>query len=181
VSRFLIVFALFAATLTPPVIALGAPPGGLAVVRPTSVSQSSSARGSATQRRGNDQFKVPFNVNVHPTQLPESAQYRLDPYQTRGWETPPGYVLYPPACLNNGLLGPPGSSTAPAGTASQPGDFTIGSLVDQRSENLFSATPSYTSGPTGLAMAGNAGPATSSPLTFQYGLQSSPCGVPTFP
>jgi hypothetical protein len=179
VIRPLLVTGLIAAIL-PPGIALGAPPAQPAVVRPAQAARQTS-EGGATVRSAQDQFKVPFDVDVHPTQLPESAQYRLDPYQPREWATIPAYVLYQPACLNGAAWGPSASSTAPAGAASQPADFTIGSLVDQRSENLFSSTPSYTNGSTGLATAGNAGAATSSPLTFQYGLLSSPCGVPTLP
>ncbi len=174
-------FALvLAAVLAAPALALGAPPGGQAVVRATPVSRESPTRGAAAERSTQDQFKVPFDVDLRPAQLPEAAQYRLDPYQPRAWEAP-GYVLYQPACPSGGLLGPSVGLTAPAGVASPPQDFTIGSLVDQRSENLFSSTPSYTNGSTGLANLGSAGAAASSPLTFQYGLASTPCGMPIIP
>jgi hypothetical protein len=179
VNRTLLVATLATATLAP-ALALGAPPAQPAVVRTAPAARQSSG-GAAQQRYGQDQFKVPFEVNVHPTQLPESAQYRLDPYQPREWEAVPGYAVGQPACLNNGLVGPSASLGAPIGGTSQPADFTVGSLVDERSENLFSSTPSYTSGSTGLAMAGNAGPAPSSPLTFQYGVGSASCGVPVVP
>jgi hypothetical protein len=179
VTRSLLVAGVVAAALGAPSIALAAPAGGLAVVRAAPASNQAPARSAGTQRSAQDPFKVPFDVEVRPAQLPESAQYRLDPYdsQPREFETAPGYVLYQPACLGNGYWSPSGGLTSPGGGSSPPSDFTVGSLVDQRSENLFSSTPSYTGGSTGLATLGDSAAAASSPLSFQYGVGSAPCGA----
>jgi hypothetical protein len=65
----------------------------------------------------------------------------------------------------------------PPGTSPDPTSFTIGSLVDTRSQSMLSSPTSYAAG---LTSSGNGGAAPTSSASLQYGFQSTPCGAANF-
>jgi hypothetical protein len=115
----------------------------------------------------------PLTMPQHLT-LQSSAAFNpqpLSPYRRYGWQSTPGYLWYPtlvsPACAAGNFMGSP--------SAQQPSDFTLGSLVDGKS-NLLSS-PSYN---TGFATKNDAGAASSSPVALQVGFYPTGCGAPNF-
>jgi hypothetical protein len=95
----------------------------------------------------------------------------LSPYRRYGWQSTPGYLWYPtlysPACAATNFVGSPSEQ--------RPSDFTLGSLVDGKS-NLLS--PPYHN--TGFAAKNDPGAASSSPVTFQAAVYPTGCGAPSF-
>lgn len=146
-----------------PVATLGAPPAGVPAYRAVSATHR-AASAPAELSGAHDSFRVPFDVNVGPKTLPNASPSEFLPSRWREWQSVPGYG-YQPACY-------PTPVVAPAPMT----ETTIGSLVDGRSEGLFSATPHT----AGLASP-SSGSTASSALTLQYGgLQSTPCGAANF-
>ncbi len=174
------VFALtIAAALAGPAAALGAPIPAAVPVRAAPVSAPLPLHSARESRASaGDRFNVPFNVEVHPQPLPEAslhAPLRLAPEPAKEWL--PGYrpLWYVPACFANNTFGnnpfgtPPSASTSSDSALNQ---VTIGSLVDSKSRTLFSSTPSHNPGlPANVASFDD-----SSPLSWQYQVQASPCG-----
>jgi hypothetical protein len=188
VTRYL-TFVAVALVIVQPTPTLGAPPGSSPVYHPA-LPAHAAATSSAERSASKDRFTVPLDVDVRPKPLPGEQRPAMESWQTnpqptlnrwREWQVSPGYLGYPPwyqsACYaNNGLFAPYNSLAAPAGDPA-PADMTIGSLVDGRAKNLFSMAPSYDAG---LTTASNVGAATSSPVAFQYGFQTTPCGPLNF-
>jgi hypothetical protein len=157
------------------------------VYRPASIpSVSSSHRAGRTDPQD---LKIPFHVDVRPKPLPGTAQRpafespteissqpAMYPNRWRGGELLPGYPWYPSAWYQSGCYpgygawGPWGLWNSPTDLPPQT-DVTIGSLVDGRASL---SSPSYSSAPSAYS----GGVATSSPVSLQYGFQSSPCGAP---
>ena len=157
----------FVAALAVALGTLGVAPG-FAVFHPIVVSHPAPPFPAHPLSR--DALKVPFEVNGGP----KAASPAFVPLRLRGWHFVPASEWYQPACYADAGLASPW--TAPMG-APAPGDFTIGSLVDARSQNLFSATPSYTEG---VASTGPVGGAMSGAAVAQYGFTPTPCGAADF-
>lgn len=123
-------------------------------------------------------LKVPFDFKFHSASHEFNPQASVNPLRWRRWqwETLPPFLPYQSGCYANAILSP-FSATQAAGVSAPPPDFTIGSLVDARSQKLFSSPASYAQD---LAASNTGGPETSGPLTLQYGLQSVPCGAADF-
>ena len=140
-TRTLIVAGAIALALLPPALTFAAPTGA---VRGVSASGLPPPRVSEMRRETEGSFKVPMHIDVRPgaSQPNWESQY---PYRWHSLQANPGYLWNQPAwlqggCYANGPLGllPVGTS-APASLQGE----TIGSLVDDRSKNLFSSTPSH--------------------------------------
>ncbi len=172
--RTMVFVGAVALTAVQPVATLGAPASGLSAYRPVMVAHRPAPVSAPAERVGpRDSFKLPFDVDTGPRPLPEASRSTLFSSKPREWQSIPGYGWYQPACyLNNGAANPFASVTAPMTAPAT--DFTIGSLVDGHSQNLFSPTASHG---TGLASPGSGNAALSGPLTVQYGFQTNPCGA----
>ena len=180
VIRFLTILSAAALALVVPVVALAAPVGGLPVYHPLlrtsgSMPASSSRAGPAAQ----EPFKVPFDLNVHPQSQELDPQTTWNPLGWRGWHPILGSLPYQPiwyqaGCYaDGGLAGPGASLSTPIGTSAPATNFTIGSLADGQSSNLFGSSASDIAR---VASSGSDAAATSSPLTLQYGVGTTPCG-----
>jgi hypothetical protein len=151
-------------------VSLGASPGGSAPSRPAAPAPHAAVRGVSANH---DDFKMPFDVDVRPKPLLEPRHFAPLPlYPWYGSQSRTAYpwlpVLYGPACYaNNNFLSSPSEQ--------QPPDFTIGSLVDGKS-NLLSS-PSYNAG---FTAANDPAAASSSPLTLQAAFYPTTCGAPGF-
>ncbi len=179
VNRFLALVGAFVLAAAQPAVTLGAPRGGLVVSRPPVPAPHADARGASASQ---DDFKVPFHVNVQPQPIMEPQHFTLrsvgfnpqapvSPYRQYVWQLPRGYLWYPalssPACYaTNNFWNSPSEQ--------QPADLTLGSLVDGKS-NLLSP-PSH----TGLAAGNDPGAASSRPFTLQVGFYPTACGAPSF-
>ncbi|MGC9991240.1 MAG: hypothetical protein ABSD52_02420 [Candidatus Cybelea sp.] len=124
-----------------PAVTLGAP---AAVVRGGPVVQPPPPRSAQARSAGQDSFKLPFHADLRPRPAEPDMQAFL-PYRWHALQYSPQYLWNQPAwnqsgCFANNLFGAP--SPLP-GDGSLPGSITIGSLVDGRSKNLLSSTPSY--------------------------------------
>jgi hypothetical protein len=161
-----------ALVLVQPIAAFAAPPAVHPVYRPA----PSPASG---ERWSQGSLKAPFNFNLHPQTQEFNPQADFNPLRWRRWqwESLPPFLPYQSGCYATGMVSAPWSLTAPAGVSAPPSDFTIGSLVDDRSKELLSSPSSYAQD---LAASNTGGPETSGPLTFQYGFQSVPCGASDF-
>lgn len=172
VSRLKAFAGALALVLVQPAMALGAPPAFHPVYRPapaTSARERSAAQPS---------FNVPFNFKFHSASQEFNPQATFNPLRWRRWqwESLPPFLPLQSGCAT-GALAPPWSPTGAAGVSAPPSEFTIGSLVDDRSRKLFSSPTSYAQD---LAASNTGGPETSGPLTVQYGFQSVPCGASDF-
>jgi hypothetical protein len=139
-NRSLVVASAIALALLPPAVTLGAP---TAVVRggPVAPPPHSAVGRSA----GQDSFRMPFHVDLHPQLREPNMQSTLSPYRSHGWQWSPQYIGNQPAwyqngCFANNLYGVPPTLT---NDASAPIGVTLGSLVDDRSKHIISSTPSY--------------------------------------
>jgi hypothetical protein len=178
VSRSVAFAGAVALVLFQPVGAVAAPPGYAPAYHP--VYRPPASSGSHARAETQAPFKVPFDLNFHPKFQEFNPQTTLNPLRWRRWqwESLPPFLPLQSGCYATGTPSAPWSSTAPAGlSAPPPSDFTIGSLVDDRSKQLFSSPTSYAQN---LAASGSAGPETSGPLTLQYGFQPAPCGASDF-
>lgn len=178
--RSLVLVGAVALAVAQPVATLGAPPAALPAYRPAIAAQRPAPASAPAEGSGaRDAFKVPFDVDVGPRPLAGTSASRFVPSNWRGWQSIPGYAWYQPACYSNNGFGSPWTSltTMPMNTPAPTTGFTIGSLVDDRSQHLLSPTPSYA---TGIASPSNGDATTSSPLTLQYGFQTTPCGAANF-
>jgi hypothetical protein len=162
-----------ALVLVQPIAAFAAPAGFHPVYRPAPSSVSSGPSGAAAP------FKTPFALKVHPNSQIFDPASSFNPLRWREWqwESLPPFLPLQSGCYGSGMLSTPWSQTTPAGLAQAPSDFTIGSLVDDRSKEVFSSPSSYAQD---LAASSTGGPATSGPLTFQYGFVPVPCGASQF-
>jgi hypothetical protein len=120
-------------------------------------------------------LKVPFAIHRDAQQFDPQAMFNPLRWRRWQWESLPPFLPYQSACYGTGGLWTPGSLTAPG--AASPAGFTIGSLVDDRSQRLFSSPSSYAQD---LAASSDDVAGTSNPLTLQYGFQSMPCGAADF-
>jgi hypothetical protein len=179
-NRSLAFVGAFALAAAQPAVTLGAPPGGLAISRPAAPAPHAAARGGSANQ---DDFKVPFHVDLQPQPLMEPQPFTLrsagfnpqapvSSHRRYVWQSTPGYLWYPalsgPACY-------PSNSFLDSPSEQQPADLTIGSLVDGKS-NLLSP-PSHNAG---LAAGNDPGAASSSPFTLQVGFYPTACGPPSF-
>jgi len=176
--RSLAVAGAIALALLPPTVALAAPPSqAVAPVYRGSVPhpQGHSEAGRATER---SVYRAP-EINLHPRSLEPNAG-TLYPSWHGTSEPSRNYVLYQPpwlqaGCLANSFLPSPASRDAYA----PPANVTIGSLVDNQSKDLFSATPSHRAGLASSADA--AATAKTSGLSFQFApSQCTPSSSLTF-
>jgi hypothetical protein len=174
-TRSLLVGAAIVAALAPPIVTRGAPvPSGgraMPVFRPAPARAENAVRPA-----GLDHFRVPFDVDLHAKPLAQTNKEA--PVYSYTWQPRPRYTWYAPAgyrsaCYPNNLFGlPPLSPATPSGVADPAANISIGSLVDSRSRNLFSSTPSHK---PGIAPSSN-DLAASSPMSFQYEFHTTPCG-----
>jgi hypothetical protein len=171
--RTLVVAGAIALALLPPAVTLGAPTQGFRVAP---LPRLPPPRAAAGHPAGQDSFKLPFHIDARPKPAETDVESTFLPYRWHGWQPGPRYVWIQPTWYQNGcfadnLFGTP--STLQSGT-SVPASVTIGSLVDDRSKHLFSATPSYNpnSRPGSDAL-------TSSPVGLQYQVQPTRCGSST--
>jgi|SRR5580700_3200384 hypothetical protein len=174
--RSLLIGASIVAALAPPIVTCGAPvPSGgraMPVFRPAPARAENAVRPAAQ-----DHFRVPFDVDVHAKPLAQTNKEA--PVYSYTWQPRPRYTWYAPAgyqsaCYANNLFGvPPLSPATPNGVADPAANISIGSLVDSRSRNLFSSTPSHN---PGIAPGSN-DLAASSPVSFQYEFHTTPCGT----
>ncbi|HLY01467.1 MAG TPA: hypothetical protein VKR56_03115 [Candidatus Cybelea sp.] len=139
-NRRLVGAGAIALVLLQPAAALAAP---TAVVRGGPMAPP-PPRISASRSAGQD-FKVPFHVDARPKPVESETQPMLLPYRWHAWQYSPQYLWNQSAwgqngCFADNLFGVP--STLPSGT-SLPANITIGSLVDDRSKQILSSTPSY--------------------------------------
>lgn len=173
-SRSLVVAGGIVLALMPPAVTLAAPPAPVYVPANRAAAPARPVPARSSDGRS-DSFKVPFDVDVRPRSLAGTMQPKFDfkmpnapvPYPAwRGWRSNSAY-WYP------ALLLQPACNTMPIGPDAPAPDVTIGSLVDGQGSSLFSSPSSYA---TKLASGGSSPPATSGPLTLQYGVQATPCG-----
>jgi hypothetical protein len=181
VKRSLVFVGAFALAAAQPVVTLGAPPGSQAHSRPVAPAPHAAVPGGSANQ---GDFKVPLRVNLQPKPLTVPEHFTLQsafdqrtqlsplPLHRRyGWQPTPGYLWYPPlyepACAANSFFGSPNEQ--------QPSDFTLGSLVDGKS-NLLSP-PSHNAG---FAGGNDPGAASSSPFTFRAGFFPAACGASSF-
>lgn len=163
-TRLLIAGTAALAIVTPATV-LGAPSPRTAAPSAYRATASRSASARAGEFSvGGDNFRVPLELDMRPRPLPGTVQHPSGVWYQPAW--------YAPTCLNG--LGTPSAASMLPGASSSPADFTIGSLADERSKNLFSSTPSA-GGVSGLGVTGGAA-STSSPLTVQYSAASNACG-----
>jgi hypothetical protein len=175
VNRYLVFAGAFALAAVQPALTLGSPTGGSAPARPVS---HTAARNAPNQR----ELNVPSHVDVQmkPLTMPQhfttqsSAAFipkPLSPYRRFGWQPTIGRLWYPtlysPACAASNFVHSPSEQ--------RPGDFTLGSLVDGKS-NLLSA-PSHNAG---FAGANDSGAAHSNHIAFQAEFNPTGCGAPSF-
>jgi hypothetical protein len=175
-TRSLLVGAAIVAALAPPIVTRGAPvPSGaraMPVFRPAPARAENAMRPAAQ-----DHFRVPFDVDVHAKPLAQTNKEA--PVYSYTWQPRPRYAWYAPAwsqsaCYANNLFGvPPLSPATPSGVADPAANVSIGSLVDSRSRNLFSSTPSHN---PGIAPSSN-DLAAPSPVSFKYEFHTTPCGT----
>ena len=180
VIRFLTILSAAAPALVVPVVAFAAPIGGLPVYHPLlRTSGSMAAPSSRAVPAAQQPFKVPFDLKVHPQSHELDPQTTWKPLGWRGLHPILGSLPYQPiwyqaGCYANGGLATPGASlSAPIGTSAPATNFTIGSLADGQSSNPFGSSASDV---TRVASSGGVAAATSSPLTLQYGVGTTPCG-----
>ena len=166
-----------ALALLVPVAAFAAPPGAFhPVYHPTPLSASHGRPGVQ------EPLKVPFNFSFHRQTQEFNPQSTFNPLRWRRyqWESLPPFLPLQSGCsanalASNGVLSSPWGPSGESGVApAQPAEFTIGSLVDKRSQKLFSSPTSYAQD---LAASNTGGPETSGPLTLQYGFTPAPCGA----
>ena len=157
------------ATLTP-AITIAAPPTVVVPVYRGAAPhpQARSGVGRASER---SVYRTP-EINLHPRSL-EPNGGALYPSWRGTSEPSRSYVLYQPppwlqaGCLANNFA----PSAAPASAYAPPANTTIGSLVDNQSKDLFSATPSHRAN---LASSGaTTAAANTSGFSFQF--QPSQC------
>jgi hypothetical protein len=175
--RSLAVASVLAFAFLMPAAALAAPPPqAVAPVyrgsapHPQAHSEAGRATdvGRATEHGG---YRAP-EINLHPRSLTPNAE-TLYPAWHSSTEPSRNYVLYQPppwlqaGCLANSFLPSPASRDAYA----PPANVSIGSLVDNQSKDLFSATPSHRAGLA--SSAGTTAAANTSGLSVQ--LQPSQC------
>lgn len=177
VTRSIAFAGAVALVLVLPIAAFAAPPGyapAHPVYRPGPLSASHGRSDTQTPLR------VPFNFSLHRQTQEFNPQSTFNPLRWRRyqWESLPPFLPLQPGCYANGALSSPWLPTGESGVSpAQPTEFTIGSLVDRRSQKLFSSPTSYAQD---LASSNTGGPQTSGPLTLQYGFQSVPCGASDF-
>ncbi|HEX3368349.1 MAG TPA: hypothetical protein VHS56_02145 [Candidatus Cybelea sp.] len=139
--RSLAVAGAVALAILTPTVTIAAPTAVVPVYRGAAPrTQARSEAGRATER---SVYRAP-EINLHPRSLEPNAGTAYP-----GWhgisEQGRNYVLYQPppwlqaGCLANNLA----PSAAPANAYAPPANTTIGSLVDNQSKDLFSATPSH--------------------------------------
>lgn len=178
VIRILTILSAAALALVIPVVALAAQTGVLPVYHPLprtsgSMPASSSRAGPAAQ----EPFKVRFDLNVHPQSQEPQTTWNAPGW--RGWHPilsslPYQPIWYRAGCYADGGLGGPAASlSAPIATSAPATNFTIGSLADGQSSNLFGSSASDIAR---VASSGSHAAATSSPLTLQYSVGTTPCG-----
>lgn len=140
--RSLVVASALALALMQPAVTLGAP---TAVVRGGPIVQPPPPRSAQGHFAGQDSFKLPIHIDARPRPAESDTEARFLPYRWHGLQSSPQYVWNQPAwnqgdCFANNLFGTPSTLQ---NDGSLPGSITIGSLVDGRSKNLLSSTPSY--------------------------------------
>jgi len=159
VKRSLLFAGAIALAAALPVATLGAPSGRPAASRPPAAHPQANVREGSAAQGG---FNVPLHINVQARSLTAGPYAR---------QTIPAGVVYPtlygPACAANSLWSAPGEQ--------QPTEYTLGSLVDGKS-NLLSS-PSFGGSFPGLNATGAA---PSSPLTFQAVAYPTACGPQSF-
>lgn len=164
--RSLVVVGAIGLSFVPSIAALGAPTA-VVVAGHRGVAMPRQERGLGTQQ---DTFKAP-EIDVRPKST-EPNMETLYPYRWRGWQSNQNYLLYRPPpwyqpnCFANNLF-----PTAAPGQASLPDNTLIGSLVDDRSKNMFSSKPSHN---PGLAVPAD-GPAPASTTGLHYEFDASHC------
>jgi hypothetical protein len=162
--------AIALAFLAPAVTLAAPPPQAVAPMYRGSAPhpQAHSEAGRATEH---GVYRAP-EINLHPRSL-EPNSGTLYPNWHGTTEPSRNYVLYQPppwlqaGCLANSFLPSPASHNAYA----PPENVTIGSLVDNQSKDLFSATPSHRAG---LASTPNA-TAAANTSGFSFQVQPSQC------
>jgi hypothetical protein len=127
--RVLVVAGAIALALLPPTVTLGAPvPGSRAVSLPNAPPHVAAGRRAAP-----DAFTLPIHLNAWGPLEPTQGQW----YRPAGLYQP---VWYQNGCFANNLFGVPAPEQSDA-MALQ--NVTLGSLVDDRSRQLFSSTSSH--------------------------------------
>jgi hypothetical protein len=169
--------ALALAILTPAVTVAAPPTAVVPVYRGAAPHpQARSEEGRATER---SVYRTP-EINLHPRSL-ETNGGTLYPSWRGTSEPSRSYVLYQPpqwlqpGCLANNFA----PSATPASAYAHPANTTIGSLVDNQSKDLFSATPSHRAN---LASSAGTGAATNTPaFSLQFApSQCTPASAVTF-
>ena len=180
VIRFLTITSAAALALVVPIVALAAPTGGLPVHHP--LVRASGSMPGPSQRMGataQEPFKVRFDLNAHPQSQALDPQTTWNPLRWQGWHPILGSLPYRPVWYQagcyagGGLAGPWASLSTPIGTSAPATNFTIGSLADGQSSNLFGSSASDVAR---VASRSGDAAATSSPLTLQYAVGTTPCG-----
>lgn len=168
------------ALATLPQVVLAAPPGGMPASRPAVRAAHPEMAGATRERSAPDVFKVPFDVDVHPRPLSDTmAPPAFETSPRHWWTATPAYVLYQPgvyepACLLNNSFANPWTGSASSDFAAATSNVTIGSLVDDRSKSELTSPTTYAAG---LADSGTGKAVGPSSLSFEYGLQPTPCGA----
>jgi hypothetical protein len=167
--RTLVVAGAIALAFLPPALTFAAPTGAVrGVSAPAPPPRVLEARHGTE-----DSFKVPMHIDVWRGESQPNWESQ-NPYHWHSLQANPGYLWYQPAwlqdgCFANGPLGVPPVATS--GNASLQGE-TLGSLVDDRSKNLFSSTPSHN---PSLPLSGDA-LAASNATGLQFSVQPTACG-----
>jgi hypothetical protein len=171
--RTLVVAGATALALLLPTLTFAAPTGAVRAVSAPALPPPRVLETRRGTEATEDSFKVPMHINVRPG-ASEPNWESLHPYRWHPSQANPAYFWSQPAwlqdgCYANGPLGfPPGAASAPASAQNE----TLGSLVDGRSKNLFSATPSYN---PSSPLSGDALAASNAP-GLQIQVQPTACG-----
>ena len=169
--RALVVVGAVALTLLPPAVTFGAPPPGF---RAATLPQA-PPRAAASHSASRDSFKLPFHLDAGPKPAEDEINPTFLPFDRWGaWPVAPRYVWLQPTWLQNGCFSNNafGTPSTLQSAAYMPAGTTIGSLVDDRSKDLISSTPSYN--PISPSSANAA--TMSNPVGLQYQLQPTLCG-----
>jgi hypothetical protein len=177
VNRSLVFAGAFALFAVQPALTLAVPSGGSAHARPVSAAPHVAVRNNSTNR---GEVNVPsrFGGQMKPITMPQHfalhASSEFTPLPVTAYQRfavrSPAYLWYPalpsPACA---------SGFAGASSDRRQSDFTLGSLVDGKS-NLFSS-PNYSAQ---FARKSGADAAASNRLSLQAGIFSTACGASAF-
>lgn len=168
-----------ALALLAPAVTLAAPPPQAVVPAYRGSAPHPQAHSEAGRATEHGVYRAP-EINLHPRSLDPSSG-ALYPTWHGTTEPSRNYVLYQPppwlqaGCLANSFLPSPASRN----TYAPPENVTIGSLVDNQSKDLFSATPSHRAGLASNAASTAATNPSGISLQFQPS-QCSPASSLTF-